>query len=39
MNGRRRCAIDFYSKEAYDAYMKQHPKADPKNHRVLPKEE
>lgn len=29
-------AIDFYSKEAYDTYMKQHPNADPKNHRVLP---
>lgn len=39
MNGRRRCAIDFYSKEAYDEYMKQHPAANPQNHRVLPKEE
>ena len=32
-------AIEFPSQEAYDAYMKQHPDADPKHHKVVKKED
>jgi seryl-tRNA synthetase len=28
-------AINFYSQDAYDKYMKEHPEADPKNHKVV----
>jgi len=28
-------AVDFATKEQYDAYMKEHPDADPKNHKVV----
>ena len=31
-------AIEFYSKESYDSYMKEHPAADPKNHSIKPQQ-
>jgi len=30
-------AVEFPSQEAYDKYMKQHPDADPKHHKVVEK--
>ena len=32
-------AIEFDTKEAYDAYMKEHPAADPKNHSIKPQQQ
>ena len=31
-------ATDFHTQEAMEDYMKSHPKSDPSNHRVVPKE-
>ena len=34
----KKVATDFHTQEAMEQYMKSHPKSDPANHRVVPKE-
>ena len=34
----KKVATDFHTQEAMENYMKSHPKSDPENHRVVPKE-